>query len=62
MAERDRNIQLINESVAYIESAECRRKFLLHYFGEEFNDKDCNKMCDNCRHTKEKIEVTDDNK
>ncbi len=62
VAERDRNIQLINESVAYIESAECRRKFLLHYFGEEFNDKDCNKMCDNCRHPKEKIDVTADTK
>lgn len=62
VAERDRNIQLINESVAYIESAECRRKFLLHYFGEEFETKDCNKMCDNCRHPKEKIDVTADTK
>ena len=34
VAERERNIQLINETVAYIESAECRRRFLLHYFGE----------------------------
>lgn len=62
VAERERNIQLINESVAYIESAECRRKFLLHYFGEEFQEKDCNKMCDNCRHPKEKIDVTEDTK
>ncbi|MCS6934374.1 MAG: DNA helicase RecQ [Chitinophagales bacterium] len=62
VAERERNIQLINESVAYIESAECRRKFLLHYFGEEFNEKDCGKMCDNCRHPKEKIDVTKETK
>ncbi|MDB5283238.1 MAG: ATP-dependent helicase RecQ, partial [Bacteroidota bacterium] len=62
VAERERNIQLINETVAYIESAECRRKFILHYFGEEFPSKDCNKMCDNCKHPKEKIDVTDDTK
>ena len=60
VAERERNIQLINETVAYIESAECRRKFLLHYFGEEFNAKDCNCMCDNCKHPKEKLDVTND--
>lgn len=60
VAERERNIQLINETVAYIESAECRRKFLLHYFGEEFNSKDCNCMCDNCKHPKEKLDVTAD--
>lgn len=62
VAERERNIQLINESVAYIESAECRRKFLLHYFGEPFETKNCGKMCDNCRHPKEKIDVTADTK
>lgn len=60
VAERERNIQLINETVAYIESAECRRKFLLHYFGEEFNASDCNCMCDNCKHPKEKLDVTND--
>lgn len=62
VAERERNIQLINETVAYIESAECRRKFLLHYFGEEFNAKDCNCMCDNCKNPKEKIDITEDTK
>ncbi len=62
VAERERNIQLINETVAYIESAECRRKFLLHYFGEEFNATDCNCMCDNCKHPKEKLDVTEDTK
>ncbi|MFN8322235.1 MAG: DNA helicase RecQ [Chitinophagales bacterium] len=62
VAERERNIQLINETVAYIESAECRRKFLLHYFGEEFNAQDCNCMCDNCKNPKEKIDITEDTK
>lgn len=60
VAERERNLQLINETVAYIESAECRRKFLLHYFGEEFSAKDCNCMCDNCKTPKAKIDVTAD--
>lgn len=62
VAERERNIQLINETVAYIESAECRRKFLLHYFGEEFDAKGCNCMCDNCKNPKEKIDITEDSK
>lgn len=57
VAERERGLQLVNETVAYIEDSGCRRKFLLHYFGEEFKDADCNCMCDNCRHPKEKIEV-----
>jgi ATP-dependent DNA helicase RecQ len=40
--------QLISETVAYAESAICRRKVLLHYFGEEYNADSCNDMCDNC--------------
>jgi len=60
VAERERGLQLINETVAYVESAECRRKFVLHYFGEDFDDKRCNGMCDNCKHPKEKVEVTDE--
>jgi ATP-dependent DNA helicase RecQ len=60
VAERERGLQLINETVAYVESAECRRKFVLHYFGEDFDDKQCDAMCDNCKHPKEKVEVTDE--
>lgn len=60
VAERERNIQLINETVAYIESAECRRSFILHYFGEDFDAKSCNGMCDNCRNPKERVDVTGD--
>lgn len=60
VAERERGLQLINETVAYVETAECRRKFVLHYFGEDFNSSNCNGNCDNCRHPKKKIEVTDD--
>lgn len=60
VAERERGLQLVNETVAYVESAECRRKFLLHYFGEPFEQNNCGGMCDNCRHPKEKLDVTND--
>src|SRR5690606_27601900 len=62
VAERERGLQLINETVAYVESAECRRKFVLHYFGEHYDHADCNGMCDNCRNPKKKIEVTESTK
>lgn len=56
LSEREMGAQLINETVAYAESAVCRRKLLLHYFGEDYPDDNCG-ICDNCRHPKEKIEV-----
>jgi ATP-dependent DNA helicase RecQ len=60
VAERELGGQLLDEMAAYAETASCRRKHLLHYFGEEYKESDCNKMCDNCKHPKEKIEVKDD--
>lgn len=62
VTERERGMLLIDETVAYIESGNCRRKFLLNYFGEEFNDTNCSeyKMCDNCRNPKEQLDVTND--
>lgn len=57
VAEREMGGQLLEEVVAYAETSGCRRKFLLHYFGEEFDDTSCDGMCDNCRYPKEKIEV-----
>ncbi|TAN12070.1 MAG: DNA helicase RecQ [Chitinophagaceae bacterium] len=56
LSEREMGAQLINETVAYAESAVCRRKLLLHYFGEEAKEENCG-HCDNCLHPKEKIEV-----
>ncbi|PUZ28391.1 DNA helicase RecQ [Chitinophaga parva] len=56
LSEREMGAQLINETVAYAESAVCRRKVILHYFGEASNVENCGK-CDNCLHPKEKIEV-----
>jgi len=57
VAEREMGAQLMQEVVAYAETAACRRRFLLHYFGEEYAEADCHKMCDNCRNPKERIEV-----
>ena len=57
VAEREMGTQLMQEVMAYAETTACRRRFLLHYFGEEYDDSRCNNMCDNCLHPKEKIEV-----
>ena len=56
LSEREVGAQLINETVAFAESGVCRRKSLLHYFGEQWDDKNCGK-CDNCLHPKEMIEA-----
>ena len=60
VAEREMGAQLMQEVMAYSETTACRRRFLLHYFGEEFDQENCNKMCDNCRHPKERVKVTDE--
>ncbi|MEY2646910.1 MAG: helicase RecQ [Bacteroidota bacterium] len=56
LSEREVGAQLINETVAFAESGVCRRKSLLHYFGENWENKNCGK-CDNCLHPKEMIEA-----
>ena len=48
--------QLLLETSNYAESSVCRRKILLHYFGEPYSEDNCGN-CDNCRHPKKKIEV-----
>ena len=53
LSEREVGAQLINETVAYSESAVCRRKILLNYFGEEYPHEDCGGMCDNCKNPRE---------
>lgn len=57
VAEREMGSQLMQEIMAYSETTSCRRRFLLHYFGEEFDDQNCKCMCDNCRHPKERVDV-----
>ena len=59
VSERQRGLQLIDETLAFIESSVCRRKFILHYFGEDYKVDNCG-QCDNCRNPKEKIDVTQD--
>ena len=59
LSEREVGAQLINETVAYAESSVCRRKILLHYFGEDTDVHNCGN-CDNCKHPKEKIEAKED--
>ena len=57
LSEREVGAQLINETVGFAESSVCRRKILLHYFGEEYDDKKSCGHCDNCLHPKEKVEA-----
>jgi len=59
LSEREIGAQLINETVAYAESSVCRRKILLHYFGEDRHEQNC-QNCDNCLHPREKIESKDE--
>ena len=58
VAEQDIGRQLLKEPAAYAESSICRRKMLLHYFGEEYNHENCGN-CDNCLHPKNKVEGKD---
>ena len=54
--EQDIGRQLLQETAAYAESSVCRRRILLHYFGEEYDKDNCGN-CDNCLHPKERIEA-----
>ena len=56
VAEQDIGRQLLQETAAYAETSVCRRKMLLHYFGEQYNKDNCGN-CDNCLHPRKKIEA-----
>lgn len=58
VAEQDIGRQLLQETAAYAESAVCRRRMLLHYFGEEYDKDNCGN-CDNCLHPSVRIEAKD---
>ncbi len=60
VAEQEIGKQLLLETVAYADTSMCRRKVLLHYFGEDYKEDNCSGMCDNCRHPKVKVNATDD--
>jgi len=56
VAEQEVGRLLIMETIAFSETSMCRRKYLLHYFGEEFDAAKCDAMCDNCKNPKERTE------
>lgn len=58
LAEQYIGRQLLRETTAYAESSVCRRKQLLHYFGEIYESDNCGN-CDNCRHPKKQVEAQD---
>ncbi len=60
LKEREMGAQLMQEVTAYSETTACRRRFLLHYFGEEYPREGCFDMCDNCKHPKERQDVKEE--
>ena len=58
LAEQDIGRQLLRETTAYAESSVCRRKLLLHYFGESYEVENCGN-CDNCINPKKQVEARD---
>jgi ATP-dependent DNA helicase RecQ len=59
LSEREVGAQLINETVSFAETGVCRRKVLMNYFGEWYDQENCG-ACDNCKHPKEKIEAKEE--
>ena len=59
VAEQDIGRQLLQETASYAETSVCRRRVLLHYFGEEYTEENCHN-CDNCLHPKALTEAKDD--
>lgn len=58
VAEQEIGRQLLLETASYAETAVCRKKVLLHYFGEEYKEKNCGN-CDNCVNPKRQVEAKD---
>ena len=59
LAEQEIGRQLLVETAAYAESSVCRRRTLLHYFGENYEEERCGN-CDNCNNTKMKVEAKEE--
>ena len=59
VTEQEIGKQLLNETASYAESSVCRRRTLLHYFGEDFEPDNCGN-CDNCLNPKKKVDAKDD--
>jgi ATP-dependent DNA helicase RecQ len=56
LTEQEIGRQLLHEIVSYAETSVCRRKYILHYFGEQFDEKRCSDLCDNCKFPRERVE------
>lgn len=56
VSERESGRHLLYEMAAFAEAGTCRRKMMLHYFGEEYDEKGCEGKCDNCRYPKESFD------
>lgn len=56
IAEQEIGKQLLHETVSFAETSVCRRKYILHYFGEEYDETRCEEHCDNCKDPREKFE------
>lgn len=59
VSERESGKHLLYEMAAFSESGTCRRKLMLHYFGEHYDTENCKLMCDNCRYPKASFEAKD---
>ena len=59
IAEQEISKQLLLETVSFAETSMCRRKYILHYFGEHYNETNCNELCDNCKNPKKHHEGKD---
>jgi ATP-dependent DNA helicase RecQ len=59
VAEQEIGKQMLLETVSFAETSVCRRKYLLHYFGERYEEENCGN-CDNCLHPKTQIEAMDE--
>ena len=60
VAEQEIGKQLLADTVSFAETSMCRRKFLLHYFGETYDEPNCNNGCDNCASPREQFEAKED--
>lgn len=56
LTEQEIGRQLLHEIVSYAETSVCRRKYILHYFGEVYNEEGCSELCDNCKFPRERTE------
>jgi ATP-dependent DNA helicase RecQ len=59
VSEREITQQLIDETISYAETSQCRRKLLLKYFGEDYTQDNCGN-CDNCLHPKPQVEASEE--